>query len=96
MNNPAISQGLSELQLQQFMHDGYLILRGLAPGSLRKQMIDAVETALNPALGPLEYETDVQYPGSPSSQSAPGGHTPRRLLNAYSRDAVFRTMGRLA
>ena len=90
MNNPAISQGLSELQLQQFMHDGYLILRGLAAGSLRKQMIDAVETALNPALGPLEYEADVQYPGSPSSQSAAGGHTPRRLLNAYSRDAVFR------
>ena len=90
MKNPVIREGLSELQLLQFSRDGYLILRGLAPDSLRLQMIDAVETALNPALGPLEYETDVQYPGSPSSLSAHGGRTPRRLLNAYSRDAVFR------
>ena len=90
MKNTLISEGLSELQLQQFIRDGYLVVRGLAPAILRQQMIEAVETALNPALGPLEYETDVQYPGSPSSQLAPGGHTPRRLLNAYSRDAVFR------
>jgi len=90
IQKPLVNEGLSELQLQQFIRDGYLIVRGLAPAWLRQQMIEAVESALNPALGPLEYETDVQYPGSPSSQSVPGGHTPRRLLNAYSRDAIFR------
>lgn len=90
MQNPATTKGLSELQLQKFRRDGYLIVRGLAPASLRQQMIEAIEIALKPVLGPLEYEADVQYPGSPNSQSSPGGKTPRRLLNAYSRDAVFR------
>ena len=60
MNNPAISQGLSELQLQQFMHDGYLVLRGLAPGSLRKQMIDAVETAFGTRVEVLIPIVDLQ------------------------------------
>ena len=83
-------EGLSALQLQQFNRDGYLIVRGLAPADMRQKMLEAVEASLNPALGPLEYEADVHYPGSPQGQSAPGGNTPRRLLNAYSRDSVFR------
>ncbi len=47
-------QGLSELQLQQFARDGYLIVRDHAADELRRRMINAVETSLNPALGPLE------------------------------------------
>jgi phytanoyl-CoA hydroxylase len=53
-------------------------------------MLSVIGASLNPALGPLEFEVDVNYPGAPSGLSAPGGKTPRRLLNAYSRDAVFR------
>lgn len=82
--------GLSELQYQQFLRDGYLIVRNLAPADLTKRMLDVVETYLKPALGPLEYEAELHYPGAPADMSSPGGSTPRRLLNAYSRDTVFR------
>jgi phytanoyl-CoA hydroxylase len=87
---PVIAGPLTEIQLQQFMRDGYLIVRQLAPTALCQGMIENVEASLKPALGPLEYETDVRYPGAPINQSAPGGNTPRRLLNAYARDGVFR------
>jgi len=87
---PIIAGPLTEIQLQQFMRDGYLIVRKLASTALCQRMIENVETSLKPALGPLEYESDVRYPGAPVNQSAPGGFTPRRLLNAYARDAVFR------
>jgi phytanoyl-CoA hydroxylase len=83
-------QSLTELQVQQFNRDGYLIVRNLVSADVRQQMIDAVEAALNPALGPLEYESDVHYPGAPQNRMEPGGLTPRRLLNAYTRDRIFR------
>ena len=85
-----LKPSLSELQLQQFARDGYLIVRDCASNNLRQRMITSVEASLNPAIGPLEYEADVHYPGAPSSKSAAGGMTPRRLLNAYARDAAFR------
>jgi len=80
----------SDAQLQQFEQDGYLIIRNLASEKLRERIMQAIKVSLDPPLGPLEYEADVNYPGSPVSQSSPGGLTPRRLLNAYSRDRVFR------
>lgn len=81
---------LSDAQLKQFDNDGYLIIRDLAPASLRQSIINTIEDALHPVLGPLEYEADLKYPGAPDSRTAPGGLTPRRLLNAYSREPVFR------
>ena len=90
LSRPIESRALSELELQQFLRDGYLVVRDLAPADLRQRMIENVETSLRPALGPLEYEADVSYPGAPVNKSAPGGLTPRRLLNAYARDSVFR------
>ncbi len=41
-------------------------------------------------IAPTEYEAQLHYPGAPESLDAPGGHTARRLLQAYARDAVFR------
>jgi phytanoyl-CoA hydroxylase len=90
LDKSLLNKGLSELQLQQFRRDGYLILRDLAPDKLRQRMIETVEASLRPALGPLEYEADLAYPGAPASRSSAGGFTPRRLLNAYARDAAFR------
>ena len=49
-----------------------------------------INSSLDPALAPVEYEADVQYPGAPDSRQSPGGDTPRRLLNAIARDSVFR------
>ncbi len=90
LHKSQLNKGLSELQLQQFRRDGYLIVRDLAPDKLRQRMIEVVEASLKPALGPLEYEADLAYPGAPASRSSAGGFTPRRLLNAYARDAAFR------
>lgn len=77
-------------EFDAFQRDGYVIVRGLADKARCDAMADAVRASLNPPLAPLEFETDVQYPGSPSDRLSPGGDTPRRLLNAYTRDRLFR------
>jgi len=74
----------------QFDRDGFLIIRGMAPEALRQDMIKAINASLDPPLGPLEYEAEVEYPGAPAHIDAPGGKTPRRLLHAYSRARKFR------
>lgn len=82
--------GLSDIRYQQFMRDGYLKVSGINASELRKRMVNVVEESIKPALGPLEYEAEVHYPGAPSDRGADGGDTPRRLLHAYTRDTVFR------
>jgi len=81
---------LSDEQLKQFNKDGYLIERGLAGDDLIARMNQVIDDSVSPALAPVEYEADVHYPGAPESKTAPGGQTPRRLLNAYTRASVFR------
>lgn len=81
---------LSEIEAEQFARDGFLIRRGLFDMGLVKQLIECIDASLNPALAPVEFEADVHYPGAPSSRWAEGGQTPRRLLHAYGRDALFR------
>jgi len=78
------------LEARSFDRDGYLLVRGLCPETLRRALSQAAQRHLQPLLGPVEYETDVGYPGSPASRESQGGDTPRRLLNAYTRDAAFR------
>ena len=73
-----------------FARDGYRIVRGLVPADLRARMLEVATRDLGNAAGPVEYEADTQYPGSPESRDAPGGRTVRRLLQAYARDAAFR------
>ena len=51
----------------------------------------AAERALAENTAPAEYEADLHYPGAPPSRDAPGGRTARRLLQAYARDAVFKS-----
>lgn len=74
----------------QFEHNGYLVVRKLAKINVLRSMNHLVHKALNPLQGPAEYEADVGYPGAPISRDGIGGHTPRRLLHAYSRDEIFR------
>ena len=76
--------------LDQFSEQGFIIVRNLATESLCERMLEVVMGSINPPLAPLEFETDVQYPGSPTDRLSPGGDTPRRLLNAYIRDVLFR------
>ena len=73
-----------------FARDGYVVVRGLAPPDACAGMAAAAEAALDPLVGPAEFEADVGYPGAPAARGARGGDTPRRLLNAYARGAEFR------
>lgn len=76
--------------LADFARDGYRIVRGLIPADACARLRAAAERDLAAAAPPVEYEADTQYPGAPESLAAPGGHTVRRLLQAYARDAEFR------
>lgn len=84
MSTPATIESLA------FERDGYLVARNLCPEALRSRLLDASRQHLEAVLGPVEYEADVGYPGAPASRQAEGGHTVRRLLNAFSRDQAFR------
>ena len=81
---------LSDMEAERFARDGYLIRRGLIEQDRVAKLVDRIDASLNPALAPVEFEADVHYPGAPSSRWAIGGQTPRRLLHAYGREALFR------
>jgi len=90
MENAAVLDSLSELQVSRFARDGYLVLKNLASSECCNAIRDWAELASTDMHAPLEYETDVQYPGAPTSFNAVGGKTSRRLLNVYSRDKIIR------
>lgn len=72
-----------------FGQQGYLIVRELFDQSRVAALTALIEDSVNPPLAPVEFEADVHYPGAPASRQAPGGQTPRRLLNAYTRDRLL-------
>lgn len=81
---------ISEQAVEQFHRDGFLVLRGLVEPAEVNSLVAHIDASLRPALAPVEFEADVHYPGAPSSRTAPGGQTPRRLLHAFGRDECFR------
>jgi len=85
---------MSDDLLDTFSRDGYAVSRGLLGTERVGELVGVIDESLNPALAPVEYEADVHYPGAPESVNAPGGRTPRRLLNAFGRDALFRQAAR--
>ena len=52
-------------------------------------MREVARQQLAEAAAPVEFEADLKYPGAPDSKDAPGGHTVRRLLDAYVRHPLF-------
>ena len=86
----AETMALTAQQLEQFQSDGYLVIRQLVPQSVCETMTAVAHAHLQAAQMPLEYETELGYPGAPASFDAPGGKTIRRLRGAYQRDACFR------
>ncbi len=76
-------------QLAQFNQRGYVIVPGLATPPECARMVALARAHLTRAVAPVEYEADVGYPGAPASKEAYGGHTVRRLLQAYARDPLF-------
>ena len=81
---------LSPAQIQQFKIDGYLVLPKLLSDEQRLSLRELTQQHLDKRTPPFELETDVQYPGAPSSQDEQGGETIRRLLLAYQRDTLFK------
>lgn len=86
---PLIPNTFSDDELTRFERDGYAVVCGLGPEPLRRRMLEVTREGLSRLIEPIEYEADVQYPGSPPSRDVPGGRTVRRLKQALSRDYVF-------
>lgn len=80
---------LSSLELARFQEDGFLVQRGLLPDAERAALLEVTKLGLVGEIPPVEFEADVQYPGSPASIEAEGGRTIRRLKQAYSRHPAF-------
>lgn len=76
-------------ELAAFDRDGFLVARALADESVQQRMLKAIHDGIERQIEPIEYEADLQYPGAPSDRNAQGGRTPRRLLQAHGRGAVF-------
>lgn len=81
---------LTKQQKNQFIRDGYLILRGLLDAKELNILQTTTEQELQLRVDPFELEAEVHYPGAPESKNAPGGGTIRRLLHAYERHEAFR------
>ncbi len=90
MNDSVMSQGSPHAT--GFQRDGYLVLRGVLDTASIAAVIAEVRQALDPLLGPVEYEADVGYPGAPTDRAQTGGLTPRRLLAAYARGGALRSL----
>lgn len=85
----AWNAGFNPTERARFERDGYVVVRNFAPAALRERILAKAREQLAARLAPLEYESDVAYPGAPASRSAPGGEAVRRLLQAYARDEAF-------
>jgi phytanoyl-CoA hydroxylase len=76
-------------QVNELRENGFVIVKGLVPDAQCHEMQMIARQQLAEAAAPVEFEADLQYPGAPDSKDAPGGHTVRRLLDAYSRHPRF-------
>ena len=92
MNDSVMSA--SSTHATGFLRDGYLVLRGVLDPATIEAVLAEVRQALDPLLGPVEYEADVGYPGAPADRAQVGGLTPRRLLAAYARGGTLRDEAR--
>ncbi len=79
----------SEVEQAFFQENGYLIKQNFVAESLIEILRVKVSQHLTQRIPPFELEQEVQYPGSPLTQSELGGDTIRRLKLAYTRDEVF-------
>lgn len=82
-------EGFSEQELSDFRRDGFLCVRRLVNPDLVDRLVQITDEATTAETGPVEYESQVGYPGAPPSLDAPGGRTIRRLLQAIGRHPAF-------
>ncbi len=79
---------LTQDQIQQFFTNGYLKLSAFASSFELNAIKQEATRQLKDRIQPLELESELQYPGAPST-SGNGSQTIRRLLQAYDRHSIF-------
>lgn len=87
--NSPLSNICTPSELSTFAERGFLIIRGLAEPQIVSRILAVTRMGLETGEGPVEFEADLGYPGSPASRDQPGGRTIRRLKHAQGRDPVF-------
>ena len=86
-------QSTMQEQIRQLRENGFVVVPNfIGPDALAK-LNEAARAELLARVQPLEFEADLQYPGAPSSRTAVGGGTVRRLLDAYGREPAFAQWG---
>ncbi|MDY7806966.1 phytanoyl-CoA dioxygenase family protein [Burkholderia stagnalis] len=85
----SLQSDLIRAQVAELRERGFVIARGLVDAEQCAALKRIAERQLQEAAQPIEFEADLRYPGAPESKHAPGGHTVRRLLDAYARDSAF-------
>src|SRR5690348_4654425 len=85
-----MSEHSKKEQVQALRERGFVVVPGLVSPERCAAIKARAQQQLREAAQPVEYEADLRYPGAPESKHAPGGHTVRRLLDAYARDALMR------
>ena len=85
-----MSEHSKKEQVQALRERGFVVVPGLVSHERCAAIKARAQQQLREAAQPVEYEADLRYPGAPESKHAPGGHTVRRLLDAYARDALMR------
>jgi len=81
--------GFSPWECREFQEQGFVVVRGLGSAETCARMRDVTRAGLAQHILPVEYESDLQYPGAPASRADSGGDTIRRLKEAHGRDPVF-------
>ncbi|MGE5525593.1 MAG: phytanoyl-CoA dioxygenase family protein [Rhodospirillaceae bacterium] len=82
--------GFTQAEAVRFARDGFHIVRGMAARDTCDAILAVARRDLAARVPPVEYESDLGYPGAPATRDAPGGSTVRRLLRAYDRDGCIR------
>jgi phytanoyl-CoA hydroxylase len=77
------------LELSALREHGYLVVPRFVAQRNLEHLNEVARQQLTARAEPVEFEADLHYPGAPSSRTAAGGETVRRLLDAYARDPAF-------
>ncbi|TWT57598.1 Phytanoyl-CoA dioxygenase (PhyH) [Thalassoglobus neptunius] len=72
-----------------FEQNGFLVLREFVDKNVVDEMLQITQDHRRRAVEPVEYESDLNYPGAPRSRQESGGTTIRRLKQAHCRGIVF-------
>ncbi|HEV3105786.1 MAG TPA: phytanoyl-CoA dioxygenase family protein, partial [Trinickia sp.] len=85
-----MSEHSKKEQVEMLREYGFVVVPGLVSPERCAELKALALHELDETAQPLEFEADLRYPGAPESRHAPGGHTVRRLLDAYARHPLMR------